>query len=70
MSARDVTLEGCAVPDDVAEAITAADRARMACFWRNEAKIPDYLMKSVTMRGTCYPDSTESEPVHLAGGSL
>ena len=59
MSARDVTLEGCAVPDDVAEAITAADRARMAYFWKNEARIPDYLMKSVAFRGTAYPDSTE-----------
>ena len=54
-----ISLECCAVPDDVAEAITAADRARMAYFWRNEARIPDYLMKSVAFRGTAYPDSTE-----------
>ena len=59
MSARDVTLEGCAVPSEVSEAITAAEKARYAYFWKREASIPDYLMKSVTMRGTCYPDSTE-----------
>ena len=51
--------------DEVVEAIAAAEKARNAYFWTKEATIPDYLMKSVTMRGTCYPDSTESEPVYL-----